>query len=425
MKKIEQFLAENGLSAEAVDAETLIRDFISEMENGLSGNESSLAMIPTYISADMDIPVNELVIVIDAGGTNLRVASIVFDDDRRARIDDFSNYPMPGSEKEVLSSEFFQQLAGYIRPFLYTSSKIGFCFSYPAEISPERDGRLIKWTKELKSPDVVGRYIGKGLLDALGAEGAGKSVVLLNDTIATLLAGKAAAGNTRYGSYIGFILGTGTNIAYLEKNENILKLSGLDPYGTQAINVESGSFSKAPRSRIDILMDNATEGPGSQPFEKMISGRYLPKIALSALRQGALEEVFSAPCSAWINGLKDLTHEQIDDLIQKDKPEMLNSSGFNDIDQAAVRSVMSAVIQRAAKLSAVNIAAAVLKAIGKSERGPVCINIEGSAYYKTAGLRENTEKHVKYILGPQNIRYEFVHADRSSMIGAAIAGLVN
>ena len=83
------------------------------------------------------------------------------------------------------------------------------------------DGRLLKWTKEMKAPEVIGRFIGKGLLEALGRGGAGKSVVLLNDTVATLLAGKAAD-KKRYGSYVGFILGTGTNIAYLEKNENIL-----------------------------------------------------------------------------------------------------------------------------------------------------------------------------------------------------------
>jgi hexokinase len=425
MKNVQQFLAKNGLSSEAIDAETLICDFISEMEKGLSGSQSSLAMIPTYVSADKDVPINERVIVIDAGGTNLRVASIVFNEDLRVQIDDFSNYPMPGSEEEVSAPEFFGILARHLRPVLNASNKIGFCFSYPAEISPEKDGRLIKWTKEVKAPDIVGRYIGKGLLDALGTEGKGKSIVLLNDTIATLLAGKAASGNVRYGSYVGFILGTGINIAYLEKNKNILKLQGLDPSGTQAINVESGNFSKAPRSRIDELMDNTTDGPGEQLFEKMISGRYLLKIALSALHQAVREEVFSKPCAAWINGLVELTHEQLDALIREGGTGMPNTADFTEIDRKAMRSVMDAVIQRAAKLSAVNIAAAVIKTIGKTVGRPVCVNIEGSVYYKTAGLRENIEKYIKEMLGPRNIRYEFVHVDRSSMIGAAIAGLVN
>ena len=248
MMKIEQFLAKYGLLAENIDANELIGVFMAEMESGLAGRDSSLAMIPTYVSADRDIPVNERVIVIDAGGTNLRVAVVFFDENNRGHIEDFSSYPMPGSQSEVSADAFFDRFAQYIQPVLDKSNKIGFCFSYPAEISPDMDGRLLKWTKEMKAPEVIGRYIGRGLLDALGSAGAGKSVVILNDTVATLLAGKAAD-NKRYGSYVGFILGTGTNIAYLEKNRNILKADHADPSGSQIINVESGGFSKAPPAR--------------------------------------------------------------------------------------------------------------------------------------------------------------------------------
>lgn len=64
---IQQFLAARGLPVESIDADDLIGDFILEMENGLAGRGGSLAMIPTYISADREIPENEPVIVIDAG----------------------------------------------------------------------------------------------------------------------------------------------------------------------------------------------------------------------------------------------------------------------------------------------------------------------------------------------------------------------
>ena len=52
--------------------------------------------------------------------------------------------------------------------------------------------------------------------------------------------------------YVVFILGTGTNTAYLENGE--------------AINVESGGFDKLFRTEIDLEVDAATNNPGKQVF---------------------------------------------------------------------------------------------------------------------------------------------------------------
>jgi hexokinase len=424
MMNTEQFLARHGLGAGGIVADALIAEFLVEMENGLAGREGSLAMIPTHISACREIPENDPAIVIDAGGTNLRVACVSFDADHRVRTEDYNRYPMPGSETEVSAAAFFDQLAEYIRPVLNRSDRIGFCFSYPARISPELDGRLIRWTKEIKAPEVVGRFIGAGLMDALGAAGAGKKVVLLNDTVATLLAG-IASGKKAYGSYVGFILGTGTNIAYLEKNKNILKVNHADPSGTQAVNVESGAFSKMPRGDIDIALDHESEVPGGNLFEKMVSGRYLPDIALAALKKGAEEGVFDASLGPRISGLRRLDHEQMDDLINCGGSGILKSAGLSDADRETIRTIMNAVIERAAKLAAVNITAAVVKAVGEGSDLSVCINIDGSTYYKASGLRENTQKYLREMLGARNIEYTLVHVERAPIVGAAIAGFVN
>lgn len=422
MKKVEEFLARHGLTAGGIDADALIAEFLSEMSAGLAGRESSLAMIPTYISADRELPADEPVIVIDAGGTNLRVARISFNADNQARIEDYATYPMPGSTTEVTAEEFFGRLAGYLGPVLGRSNRIGFCFSYPAEISPEMDGRLLKWTKEMKAPEVIGRFVGRGLMDALGPAGAGKRVVLLNDTVATLLAGKAS-GKKPYGSYVGFILGTGTNIAYLEKNINILKVKSAEPSGSQAVNVESGAFSKAPRGDIDITLDQESEDPGGNRFEKMISGRYLPQITLKALHGGVEEGLFGGACAGWIGGLKQLDHDMMDAFATAaDIPAPAVLSGE---DRRVIGAIMKAVIERAAKLAAVNMTAAVVKAVGENSPLPVCINVDGSTYYKASGLRENTEAYLAQLMVARDIPYTLVHVERAPMIGAAIAGLVN
>ena len=76
---------------------------------------------------------------------------------------------------------------------------------------------------------IEGQLIGETLNNTLAAMeiSADKHIVLLNDTVATLLAGlghKNYAGKSGFSSYIGFILGTGTNCCYIEKNSQLKKL---------------------------------------------------------------------------------------------------------------------------------------------------------------------------------------------------------
>jgi hexokinase len=331
---------------------------------------------------------------------------------------------MPGSAGEVTAADFFDQLAEYLQPVMDKSDRIGFCFSYPAQITPEMDGRLIQWTKEMKAPEVVGRLIGRGLMAALGPAGAAKKVVLLNDTVATLLAGKTSSSRP-YSSYVGFILGTGINIAYLERNRNILKAANKDAPGFQAVNVESGGFEKAPRGGIDKALDNESEIPGASLFEKMISGRYLPEIALAALRTAARENVFDAQLGSWADSLSHLNHDRMADLSNTGGAVALEALSPSGPDTDKVRAIMAAVVERAAKLAAVSITAAVIKATVGCADPTVCINIDGMTYYKASGLRENTEKYLREMLGARKIEYTLVHAEQAPIIGAAIAGLVN
>lgn len=83
-----------------------------------------------------------------------------------------------------------------MKDIVETSSKIGFCFSYPTEMLPTGDGKLITFTKEVKAPEVEGAVIGENLKMALVRAGfnAEKEIVILNDTVAALLASKT--GNT-------------------------------------------------------------------------------------------------------------------------------------------------------------------------------------------------------------------------------------
>ena len=50
MQTPEDFLEANGFACESIDRSALVSMFIKEMEAGLKGEASSLAMIPTYVS---------------------------------------------------------------------------------------------------------------------------------------------------------------------------------------------------------------------------------------------------------------------------------------------------------------------------------------------------------------------------------------
>ena len=124
------------------------------------------------------------VLAIDAGGTNFRAALVRFRRSGEIETGEVVNRRMPGLEKEISAKEFFSTIAGYVKPLADKAERIGFCFSYPTEILPSRDGRLIQFCKEVKAPEVVGQLIGKNLLEALGTPD--KPIVILNDTVATL-----------------------------------------------------------------------------------------------------------------------------------------------------------------------------------------------------------------------------------------------
>lgn len=429
-EKVQQFLNKYEMNFTEVDLNANCEKFLDEMQKGLDAQESSLLMIPTYISMDSEIPVNEPVIVIDAGGTNFRVAVVYFDDNKKPVIEDFKVYPMPGTKGELSKEEFFDTMASYIEPVINKSNKIGFCFSYPVVILPNKDGRLVKFSKEVKAPEVHGEIIGENLLKALKKRGCkeDKSLVLLNDTVSTLLGGKAAYPDRVFESYIGFILGTGTNTCYVEKASNIGKLPELKASeGTMLINVESGNYDKMPRSVIDREFDSTTLNPGTYAFEKAISGAYQGGIVLAVVRKAAREGLLSAGFAEKIAGDIQLSSKEIDDFLYYPYGNNI-LAGFcaDDEDRKCLYSLIDAVFERAARFVAINITAVIIKSgKGTNPCAPVCVTADGSTFYKSKIFRGKLDYYMKnFANNEKNVYCEFVKADNGVLVGTAIAGLI-
>src|SRR5664280_526982 len=143
MKDYKRFLAEHKMRTEEINIHNMVDSFTSEMLNGLESNTSSLRMIPTYIEADNKFKVDLPVLAIDAGGTNFRAALVKVSSSGKLEITNIINNKMPGLEGEISKEEFFNTIAGYVKHLAIKTDRIGFCFSYPSEILPNRDGRLL------------------------------------------------------------------------------------------------------------------------------------------------------------------------------------------------------------------------------------------------------------------------------------------
>ncbi|MEN8115558.1 MAG: hexokinase [Bacteroidota bacterium] len=425
MSRGTDFLKSYKMTADSLNMNELVDTFLNEMDNGLAGKESSLLMLPTYIEAEGDVKANEPVVAIDAGGTNFRTAKVYFNEKLELITENIQLNKMPAVDEELSKKEFFDTFADYLNDYKTVSEKIGFCFSYAAEIFPNKDGKLLEWSKEVKAPEVIGEMVGEQLLKAMGTPE--KQLVLMNDTVSTLLAGKAATAGKTYDTYIGFILGTGTNTSYIEANDNITKTPGLDLAASQIINIESGNFDKMPRANIDIAFDNTTKNPGRYSFEKMFSGGYFGGLCTTALKVAAAEGLFSN--ASKVEGLAELTSEEVNKFVCNID---LDSNGLGaalptDEDKATATEIINGLIERAAKLVAVNLASVIIKTgKAKSAEKPVLMTIEGTTFYKLNNFQKMFEEFLQGFLSGDNQRYyEIVEVENSSLLGAAIAALVN
>jgi len=350
-----------------------------------------------------------------------------FDAHGKPHIEEYARHHMPGTQGELTADAFYDALADRLAPLAAQAASIGFCFSYPAEITPECDARLRCWTKQIQAPSVVGTMVGSGLRERLARRGCDRPMTVLNDTVATLLAGTSADVARRYASYAGFILGTGTNTAYVEHNRNIRKLRNLDLNGAMIINVESGSYTQAPRSRFDKLFDATTADCGAYIFEKMIAGAYLGGLGGTILREAAKGGLFSPAAAQAVLAMPAPNSKDIDLFCHNPQlqPESFATLPLTENDRRTAVELCTPIYLRAALFAAVNIAAAVIHTgAGKDPRHPVAVNIDGSTYYRTrtAAFASRVQEHVREFLAPRGIHYELLAVEEAPIIGAAVAG---
>lgn len=249
---------------------------VARIREGLEADGRQIKALDAHVGP----PARDLsgqALVVDIGGTNMRAATVELADGGATIVGGPISKRLDLRESPASREEFFDAQAALARELGGASGlPVGYCFSYPSEVLPSLDARLIRWTKGIDVPGVEGTLVGTGLREALvRAELAPGEVHVLNDTIASMLGG-AYASDSAGDEVIGLIAGTGSNLAGFFEASAHEKLRGGGRSGPVAINLESGNFEPPGLTSADDAVDRESNNPGAQRFEKAVAGFYLP-----------------------------------------------------------------------------------------------------------------------------------------------------
>lgn len=418
-----------------------VNEFLSQMDQGLQKDGTSLSQIPTYVTGVPNGTEKGLYLAVDLGGTNFRVCSVMLNGDTTFNLT-FNKVAIP---KELMvaktASQLFSFLAKQIELFLrehhaerFEEShirrrntvsneagfrdesifRLGFTFSFPVQQLAINKGLLIRWTKGFDIDDAVGKDVCELLqieIDKLQLPV--KVAALVNDTVGTLMARSyTSTGKSR--SILGAIFGTGTNGAYMEKTSKIKKpIPGEydNSTGEMVVNTEWGSFDNQlnvmPSTSWDKALDAESVNPGFQMFEKRVSGMFLGEIVRLAVadmisneKSSLFKDVNSSsndwsstttisPQSGFLKpwgldsaimsvAVSDNTPEL--STLRQELENLLHVYTPSLEDAQAFKSVAYAVGRRAARLSAVAIGAIAIQSgkLDNPEEEVIDIGVDGS-----------------------------------------------
>ena len=288
----------------------IVDEILFDMNRPRQKNQG-MDMSSTWMLPPDRHPVNERVVVIDAGGTNFRSCLVSFDHQGKAEISDFRKSFMPATEREYSKDEFFSAIADRIDYLKGKAEKIGFCFSYSLDMTADHDAIPNAFSKEFKARSVLGCPVGKTLKEELLRRGwKVQKISVINDTVAALLAGKLCEKDAD--SYVGFILGTGMNAAFVAPEGNCWAADKKQ----QIIVCESGKCNTFKLSDFDLDADKRTAVQKQFPLEKCCSGAYLGNTCLSLLKFAAREGFFSKVAAENFEKMEVLSTVEADNFLK-------------------------------------------------------------------------------------------------------------
>ena len=400
-------------------------DFRYDLRKGLQNpDESSLRMLKSYVGLPTGRETGEY-LALDFGGTNLRVLRIQLKGEGKFEILKKVAKPLKveGVYDFIGQDSTAEQMFDFIAELVdeaidgdHTKKYLlGHTFSFPSEQSDLYNAKLIIWTKEFATPGVEGKVVNDLLKEALHRQGIDnvEPTAVINDTVAVLL----AAAYKQPDVYIGSIYATGHNTCYLE------------PYADSAdepmiLNLESGGFMKLVPNRFDEAFDQASEKPGEQRLEKMVSGRYMGE-----LFGMALAELLGESGKSYGFTSIDMSNIIVDDSGNRQQVQQIVSGRtgrtLDLADCQQVQKLASTLVIRSARLVTASYVGIIWQLNGTDKALKQHIAIDGSVYEKMPLAKENIMQALSELLGEDSAVVDTVLENGGSGLGAAIAAAMS
>uniref|UniRef100_A0A8C7TJJ5 Hexokinase-2 n=1 Tax=Oncorhynchus mykiss TaxID=8022 RepID=A0A8C7TJJ5_ONCMY len=411
-----------------------------EMNRGLakeSHDQATVKMLPTFVRSMPDGTESGEFLALDLGGTNFRVLLVRVRRGKRRSVEMHNKiYSIPQEAMQGTGEELFDHIVHCIADFLeYMGMKgaslpLGFTFSFPCHQSKLDQGILLKWTKGFKATGCEGEDVVTLLKDAIyrREEFDLDVVAVVNDTVGTMM----TCGYEDPLCEVGLIVGTGTNVCYMEEMQNMELLDGSE--GKMCVNMEWGAFGDHGElddfsTDFDKAVDEHSANPGKQTYEKMISGMYLGEIVRNVLLEfttkgllfrGKLSERLK---TRGIFETKFLSQIESDRLALRQVRSILQHLGLTSStcdDSILVKEVCSVVACRAAQLCGAGLAAVVDK-IRQNRNLPelkITVGVDGTLY-KLHPHFSNFMHETVSDLAPQ-CKVTFIQSEDGSGKGAAL-----
>ncbi|KAH8870714.1 Hexokinase [Schistosoma japonicum] len=418
-----------------VDYEEFCDKMDEAMRLGLqksTNGKSSIKMFPSYVTKVPNGTETGNFLALDLGGTNYRVLSVTLEGKGKSPRIQERTYSIPAEKMSGTGTELFRYIAETLSDFLDNNGMrdkkfdLGFTFSFPCEQKGLTHATLVRWTKGFTADGVEGNNVAELLQNALDEHGLHvRCVAVVNDTVGTL----ASCALEDSKCAVGLIVGTGTNVAYIEDSSKVEMVDNIfEP--EVIVNTEWGAFGENGeldcwRTQFDKAMDIESLHPGKQLFEKMVSGMYLGELVRHILVYLVEQKVlFRGKLPERLKVRNSLLTRYLTD-VERDPAHLLYSTYYmltedlsvpvvEPVDNRIVRYTCEMVVKRAAYLAGAGIAC-ILRRINRSE---VTVGVDGSLFKFHLKFCERMTDMIDK-LKPKNTRFCLRLSEDGSGKGAA------
>ncbi|KAI4707166.1 hypothetical protein J4E89_008105 [Alternaria sp. Ai002NY15] len=423
---------------------------------------SDICMLPSYNHKLPSGLEKGTYLALDVGGSTFRIALVELNgrqqDAKKMRIVIMKSYKIDEKVRQRRGNDFFEWMAEKIQdaladPLLQNSTDtksfpMGLAWSFPVEQTSSRSANLLAMGKGFRATEgVLGQDLSELIMAPCRKRGLPVHMdSIINDSSATLLSRAYEDPSTRF----AVILGTGFNIS-VHLPVSSLATTKYKGYPQQwlneathvLVNTECSMFGKGvfPTTRWDEQLNDAHMRPDFQPFEHMISGRYIGEIVrlilVEAVQKAGLfsGEIPDQLAETYTLDTGTLAAMEMDDsknltsataLFQSKHP-LSKPPTYNDIQ--FVRQVSQLVSHRAAAFLATGIHAlwalrTESEGLTPASAGRMSIGCNGSVIEKYPCFRELCQSHLHELTAasgaePNSVSLEI--AVESAIYGAAVS----